>query len=90
MTAPVLEMERVAVSLGAFALRDISLALAPAEILVLMGANGAGKSVLLETIAGFHAAAVGRISIAGRDATRLRRNSGASASWCRTTACFPI
>jgi ABC-type Fe3+/spermidine/putrescine transport system ATPase subunit len=71
MTAPVLEMERVGVSLGAFALRDISLALAPAEILVLMGANGAGKSVLLETIAGFHAAAVGRISIAGRDATRL-------------------
>ncbi|MGA2494394.1 MAG: ABC transporter ATP-binding protein [Roseiarcus sp.] len=71
MTAPILEMERVAVSLGAFALRDISLALAPAEILVLMGANGAGKSVLLETIAGFHAPTVGRISIAGRDATRL-------------------
>ena len=71
MTAPILEMERVAVSLGAFALRNIDLALAPSEILVLMGPNGAGKSVLLEAIAGFHAPTVGRISIAGREATRL-------------------
>jgi molybdate/tungstate transport system ATP-binding protein len=71
MTSPVLEMDRVAVSLGVFALRDISLALAPSEILVLMGPNGAGKSVLLEAIAGFHTPTVGRINIAGRDATRL-------------------
>jgi ABC-type Fe3+/spermidine/putrescine transport system ATPase subunit len=71
MTAPVLEIERLAVSLGAFALRDISLTLAPSEILVLIGPNGAGKSVLLETIAGFHDPAAGRIRIAGRDVTRL-------------------
>ena len=71
MTVPILEMERVAVRLGAFALRNVSLALAPSEILVLIGPNGAGKSVLLETIAGFHAPAAGCIRIAGRDATRL-------------------
>jgi len=71
MTAPALEIERVAISLGAFALRDISLTLAPAEILVLIGPNGAGKSVLLETIAGFHRPASGRIRIAGRDATQM-------------------
>jgi molybdate/tungstate transport system ATP-binding protein len=66
-----LEMERVAVSLGAFELREIDLALAPGEILVLMGPNGAGKSVLLETIAGFHRPAAGRIRISGRDATQM-------------------
>ncbi len=65
-----LELERVSLSLGAFALRAVDVALAPGEVLVLLGANGAGKSVLLETIAGFHAPTAGRNRVGGRDVTR--------------------
>lgn len=64
-------VERASLQLGAFALRDLDLALARGEILVLLGPNGAGKSVCLEMIAGFHRPQRGRILIAGKDATRL-------------------
>ncbi|MGA8031776.1 MAG: ABC transporter ATP-binding protein [Casimicrobiaceae bacterium] len=71
MSAPALAVEDLSLALGAFALRDISLALAPGEILVLVGPNGAGKSVILETIAGFHRPQRGRVRIGGRDVTAL-------------------
>jgi molybdate/tungstate transport system ATP-binding protein len=66
-----LAVARVSLRLGAFALREVSLAAAPGEVLVLLGRNGAGKSVCLETIAGFHKPQGGRILIAGRDVTQL-------------------
>jgi len=69
MSTPALALEEVSLVLGGFALRDISLSVAPGEILVLLGANGAGKSVILETIAGFHRPTQGRILIDGRDVT---------------------
>ena len=71
MSAPALAVEELSLALGAFALRDISLALAPGEILVLLGPNGAGKSVILETVAGFHRPRSGRVRIGGRDVTAL-------------------
>jgi molybdate/tungstate transport system ATP-binding protein len=66
-----LEIDGISLRLGSFALKDVSFEAAPGEILVLLGVNGAGKSVCLETIAGFHRPARGRIVIAGRDATAL-------------------
>ncbi|MGE5090169.1 MAG: ABC transporter ATP-binding protein [Candidatus Levyibacteriota bacterium] len=71
MSAQALAVENVSVGLGAFALREISLAVAPGEVLVLLGPNGAGKSVILETIAGFHRPLEGRIRIGGRDVTAM-------------------
>ncbi len=68
MTAA-LALDRVSLSLGAFALRDISFAVAPGEIFVVLGPSGAGKSVLLETIAGFYQPDAGTIHIGGRDVT---------------------
>jgi len=62
-------VEQVSLQLGAFALRDISFALAPGETFVILGPSGAGKSVLLETIAGFYRPDTGRISVGGRDVT---------------------
>ncbi len=71
MSVSGLVVRQVSLRLGAFALREVSFAVPAGEILVLLGANGAGKSVCLETIAGFHRTDTGRICIAGRDVTRL-------------------
>ncbi|MDE3089405.1 MAG: ABC transporter ATP-binding protein [Chloroflexota bacterium] len=64
-----LSLDQVSLSLGAFALRDISFTLAPGEIFVVLGPSGAGKSVLLETIAGFYRPDAGTIKIGERDLT---------------------
>lgn len=62
-------LKRISLSLGAFALRDVSFALDSDEIFVILGPSGAGKSVLLETIAGFYHPDSGTIKIGGRDMT---------------------
>ena len=64
-------VENLSLRLGSFALRGINLTVGAGEILVLLGANGAGKSLTLETIAGLYRARTGRIVIAGRDVTHL-------------------
>lgn len=64
-------IEGISLSLGAFALDNINVALDGGQILVVLGPNGSGKSVLLETIAGFHRPEAGRVRIRGADVTRL-------------------
>jgi molybdate/tungstate transport system ATP-binding protein len=64
-------IEELSLSLGAFALDSIDVALDGGQILVVLGPNGSGKSVLLETIAGFHRPDAGRVLIHGTDVTRL-------------------
>ena len=48
-------------------LRGVDLDVAPGETLVLFGPSGAGKTVLLRTIAGLEPGAAGRVTIGGRD-----------------------
>jgi heme ABC exporter ATP-binding subunit CcmA len=58
------------------ALRDVSLAIAPASCLALFGRNGAGKTTLLRIIAGFQKPGRGQVSILGsepREAAARRR-----------------
>jgi len=50
-------------------LRDITLAVEPSEIFVLMGPSGSGKSVLLKHIVGLELPSAGRVLVDGRDAT---------------------
>ena len=51
------------------ALRGVSLNVAPGEIVAVLGANGAGKSSLLNTLIGLQPAAGGRVSYGGADIT---------------------
>ncbi|MBM3642758.1 MAG: ATP-binding cassette domain-containing protein [Alphaproteobacteria bacterium] len=56
---------------GARVLDEVSLAVAPGEIVALLGGNGAGKSTLLETVLGLHPPQAGRLRWAGQDLARL-------------------
>ncbi len=49
-----LELQKVVVRRGQFQLGPIDLAVADGEYLVVLGPSGAGKTVLLETMAGWH------------------------------------
>lgn len=59
------------VHLGEFRLRDIDLSVGEGEFFVLMGPTGAGKTVLLEAIAGLTPVLEGTITVSGRDMTRV-------------------
>jgi simple sugar transport system ATP-binding protein len=62
----VLQLEGISKHFGAIqALEDVSLALAPGEVLGLMGDNGAGKSTLVKIIAGNYRPSGGLIYIGG-------------------------
>ncbi|MCL6620563.1 MAG: ABC transporter ATP-binding protein [Syntrophobacterales bacterium] len=53
------------------AVRGVSFAIAEGEIVTLIGANGAGKSSILRTLAGLQPAARGRVLFAGEDLLSL-------------------
>lgn len=54
---------------GAVALAGVSLHARRGELVALVGANGAGKSSLIKTVAGLHTPTAGRVRFAGRDIT---------------------
>jgi branched-chain amino acid transport system ATP-binding protein len=57
------------------ALAGVSLQVPQGEIVAIVGANGAGKSSLIRTIAGIERARAGRIAFRGRDITRLESHA---------------
>jgi branched-chain amino acid transport system ATP-binding protein len=66
----VLKIENLRVSYGAVkALKGVSLEVNEGEIVTLIGANGGGKSTLLETILGMHRVSDGRIQFMDKDIT---------------------
>jgi len=65
-----LEVRRVSKSLGSFSLRDVSFSVEKGDYFILLGESGAGKSVVLETIAGLMVPDSGTIHYNGRDITR--------------------
>jgi ABC-type Fe3+/spermidine/putrescine transport system ATPase subunit len=56
---------------GSFTLGPVSLDIPPDRVLVVLGPSGAGKTLLLETIAGLRPLQSGRISLAGTEITGL-------------------
>ena len=69
---PLLQVEDINVYYGAIhAIKGISFEVYPDEIVTLIGANGAGKSTTLNTIAGLLRPRSGRIVLEGKDLTTI-------------------
>jgi len=67
----VILIENLSRSWRGFSLKNINLRVEDGEYFVILGPTGAGKTLLLETIAGFHPPDQGRILINGVDVTNL-------------------
>jgi len=65
-----LQIRDLSVRFRAFALEDINLDVMQGDYLALLGVSGAGKTVLLEALAGLVSPAKGSILLNGRDITR--------------------
>jgi len=66
-----LHTENLSKDMGEFVLRNVTLDVSPGEYLVIIGPTGAGKTILLETIAGFYPPDSGKIIMDGRDITNF-------------------
>jgi ABC-type Fe3+/spermidine/putrescine transport system ATPase subunit len=66
-----IEIRNLSVKLGDFNLRDISLTVKRGEYFILLGPTGAGKTVLLESIAGVLQIQAGEIWLGGKDVTKM-------------------
>ena len=92
---PLLEVSNIETSYGlSRVLFGISLAIAPGEVVSLMGRNGMGKTTTVRSIMGLTRATAGSIRFRGRDirdAPALSRwRSSVSASFPKAARFFPI
>lgn len=74
-----IEVRNAHKALGEFSLRGVDLRIESGEYFVVLGPTGAGKTVLIECIAGLHRLEQGTILLEDRDVTHLateRRNVG--------------
>ena len=67
-----LNVDNIAVTLGDCRLRELSLDVDVGEYYMLLGASGAGKTVLLKTLAGIHPSETGSIVVDGEAVTHER------------------
>jgi len=68
-----LEVDELTVDYGGIrAVRGVGLRLKRGELVALVGSNGAGKSSLLNAIAGLGGAVSGRVSMSGRDLSGMQ------------------
>ena len=74
-----IRLENISKDLGEFFLRDVTLEINEGEYFVILGPTGAGKTILLETIAGIYHPDSGRILLNDSDVTEVpprERNIG--------------
>ena len=72
MSEPLLELRGVSSGYGDLrVLHDISLTVAPGEVVALMGSNGAGKTTTLKTIVGLLRPMEGSVVFDGQDISRI-------------------
>jgi branched-chain amino acid transport system ATP-binding protein len=71
MTEPVLEVEHLSVRYGRVeAVRDVSFSVPEGSLVTLVGANGAGKSTIINAVSGIVRPHGGRVRFRGADITR--------------------
>ncbi len=66
-----IKLKNLCVDLGEFLLEEVNLEVRSGEYFIILGPTGAGKTVLLETLAGLYPAKSGEVWIAGREVTSL-------------------
>jgi branched-chain amino acid transport system ATP-binding protein len=66
------------------AVKGLSLAVRPGEIVTLIGSNGAGKSTTLRTISGLLRPRQGRVVFQGKDITRLHGHEVVAGGICHS------
>jgi molybdopterin-binding protein len=64
-----LRIENVSKELGEFRLKNVSLDVKDGEYMVIIGPTGAGKTILLETVAGVYPPDSGKVLLLGNDIT---------------------
>ena len=69
---------------GIEVLNGVSLSIAHGQVTALIGSNGAGKSTLFNVVSGMVVPEAGRITLAGRDITRLPAYARARLGLART------
>jgi putative ABC transport system ATP-binding protein len=80
MVRPAVELQRIGKTYREgdserVVLREVSIAIAPGEIAVLVGRSGSGKSTLLNLIAGIDRPTAGRVLVDGTDLTGLNEDA---------------
>ena len=66
-----IQVKNLCVALGDFQLQDINLTVDEGEYFIVLGPTGAGKTVLLESIAGLYPVKSGQIWLRGKEVTSL-------------------
>ena len=66
-----IRIESISKNLGEFFLNDVTLDIEKGEYFVVLGPTGAGKTILLEAIAGIYSPDRGKILMDGRDITNI-------------------
>jgi branched-chain amino acid transport system ATP-binding protein len=78
MNTPVLEIDGLTAGYdGAAVIRDISIEVAPGEVVALLGANGAGKTTTLRAVSGLVHPLSGAIRVEGNDLERVSASARA-------------
>jgi len=70
-----LRIESLSITLGDFSVRDVSLEIRSNEYFIILGPTGAGKTVLLETLAGIHTPDTGKIFLGDQEITSTEPRS---------------
>ncbi|MCK9612673.1 MAG: ATP-binding cassette domain-containing protein [Bacteroidales bacterium] len=84
-----LELRNISKRIGDFVLEDISFNVSKGDYFVLLGVSGAGKTMLLEIIAGLRNTDKGNIILDGLDITNIRANKRGVGLVFQDSAIFP-
>lgn len=84
-----LELKNISLDFKGFSLKDISFSVKQGEYFVLLGKSGAGKSLILEIIAGMLKPGSGRVFLSGKDITEERIQKRKVAIVFQDYAIFP-